>query len=431
MNSFRLNSSLSQKYDQKNDIKQDVIPNQPMTIPQYLAALWCKPWLRLAVYSFLLILTGLLAQKLLAVLVIVGVAYAISYMLNPLLLWLDGRGINRGLSVAVLLICMLGAFGVLAWMTASQITNFLISLPALLDKLPQFLEDWLKSHQNFPGVQKFQERLMIYAHAKVDALSGDIDPLIRGILDSQSEIMGRLASVLGWLGQAMFVITLAGFFMMDHAMLGNMLLSLIPQSWRPTAELLSRDISESFGAYVRGQLITGLAISFIAAVGLLFLGFPNALALALFTGIAGLIPLVGMVIATVPVLLEAAGLGMKAVVGICVWYFIINQVAFNLVQPAVIGRSSSLSPAGIVVAVLAGGTLGGFVGALLAIPLAMLFQRWVIRYWLDSPAHGGEIHSKIPNSNHEVNHDKIMVISTNTASKDDKTDIQKTNCDVD
>ena len=197
------------------------------------------------------------------------------------------------------------------------------------------------------------------------------------------------AGVLGWLGQAVVILTLAVFFMADHGRPGRMLLGLLPRHWQPLAVRLSDDVSESFGNYLRGQLLTGAAITLIAGGGLLLLRVPNALALGLLTGIFGLIPMFGMVLATIPVLLQAIPQGTSTVLWVCALYFAINEVAFNFVQPMIMGRTSNLTPAGILVAVLVGGSVGGLGGAFLAIPAAMLLQRWVNRYWLHSPAHEG------------------------------------------
>lgn len=364
-------------------------PEWRETIPEYLAWLWQKPWLRLLVYLLLTYLVLRAAQQLLGVLIILGVAYGLSYMFSPLLLWLEKRGMRRGLSVALILILFLVGVGVMFWMTASQISSFIAGIPALLDRLPRMLEKWLSEHQNLPGVAQTQGRLVEYIREKVDNISNDIGPITASLLSPNSDVMGRVMGALGWLGQATFVITLAVFFMLDHARPGRMLLSLLPRQWQSTASRLADDVSESFGTYIRGQLATGIAISLIAVVGLLFLKIPNALALALLTGISALIPMFGMILATIPVLLQAIPVGTTAIIGVCIWYFIINQVAFNVIQPMIMGRTSSLSPAGILVAVMVGGSLAGLGGAFLAIPAAMLLQRWVTRYWLNSPAHEG------------------------------------------
>lgn len=361
----------------------------PRTIPAYLRSLWARPLVRLIVYVVLFYLLLRLARQLTGVLVLVGVAYAVSYTLNPLILWLEKKGLRRSWSITLMLLAFLIVTGLLFWTVASQVTSFIAGIPSLLARFPDLLDKWLSQHQDIPAVAQMQDKLMTYLREKVSDISSNIGPITERLLSPNSDIMGRLAGMLGWLGQAVVVLTLAVFFMADHAKPGRMLLHLLPRHWQPMAQRLSQDVSESFGSYLRGQLITGGVISVIAAVGLLLLQVPNALALALLTGLFALIPMFGMILATVPVLLQAIPQGSKTLMGVAILYFLINQIAFNVIAPMVMGRSSNISAAGILIAVLVGGSVGGLGGAFLAIPAAILLQRWVSRYWLLSPAHEG------------------------------------------
>lgn len=358
-------------------------------MPDYLLFLWSMPLVRMIVYVLLGWLAWRMAQQLMGVLVLVGTAYAISYVVNPLILWLEKKGLRRGWSITLLLLAFLTVVGLLFWTVASQVTSFIAGLPALLERFPTLLEKWLSDHKDIPAVAQMQGKLVTYFREKIDDISANIGPITAQLLSPNSDVMGRLAGVLGWLGQAVVVLTLAIFFMADHARPGRMLLSLLPRQWQSTALRLSEDVSQSFGGYLRGQLITGGVISIIAGVGLLLLNVPNALALALLTGLLALIPMFGMVLATIPALLQAIPQGTTTLLWVSVLYFFINQVAFNVVSPMVMGRTSNMSASGILIAVLIGGSVGGLGGAFLAIPAAMLLQRWVARYWLHSPAHEG------------------------------------------
>ncbi|RJF71114.1 AI-2E family transporter [Deinococcus cavernae] len=359
------------------------------TVPEYLLHLWRKPLIRAAVYALLVLLAWRLARQVMGAIVLIGVAYAISYVVNPLLVWLEKRGLRRGGSILLILLGFLAVTGLLIWTVATQVTSFLAGLPVLLSRLPELVQGWLDPHRDIPAVAQMEDKLVTYLREKVSDVGANIGPITAEVLNPNSAIMGRLTGVLGWLGQATVVLTLAMFFMVDHAQPGRMLLGLLPRQWQSVAARLSEDVSQSFGIYLRGTLITGGVISLIAGAGLLALKVPNALALALLTGILALIPFFGMVLATIPVLLQAIPQGTNTLIGVSILYFAINQVAFNVVSPMVMGRASNISAAGIMVAVLIGASAFGLAGALLAIPAAILLQRWVTRYWLYSPAHEG------------------------------------------
>ncbi len=117
---------------------------------------------------------------------------------------------------------------------------------------------------------------------------------------------------------------------------------------------------------------------------------PNALGLGLLLAALNIVPYIGLVIAAVPAVLLALSGGWLKVLAVVTLYFIINQIVGNVLSPYVLGRTSNLSPAAVLLALLVGLSLGGIVGGLLAVPAATLLKHWLERYWIGSRAHGQE-----------------------------------------
>lgn len=372
--------------------------NALRTVPQLLAFLWSRSYVRLIVYALAALLLIGLARQAAGGLALIAIAYALSYTFNPLLLWLEKHRITRPFGVALTLIVVLGVIGVLFWSVASQVVSFLQGLPALLNSLPQLLEHLIgkgPGHNN-AGISQTQAQLTQYVREQVDNLTRNFGPLLARVLSPDSALYGQVSGVMNWLGQAGLVLTLAVFFMLDHSKFGRTLLRVFPKEWQPRLLLLSEDVSKSFGNYIRAQLILLLVISGISGVGLLLLGVPNALALGLLTGLLNLVPLVGMVLAAIPALLQALPLGTTKVLIVAGLYFVLNQVAWNVIAPMVMGRTVNLSAASILIAILIGGGLAGLPGALLAIPTASLLVLWLRRYWFPSPAYQGDGELAVP-----------------------------------
>lgn len=360
------------------------------SVPELLAYLWRQSPVRLCTYVLCVLLMFYFARKhLSSVLIIVSAAYAISYITHPLLSWLEQRGLRRGMGIGLLLTAFLLATFFMFWAFTAQVMSFVAGLPAMLNRLPEFLED-LSQNKSLPGIEHTQIKLNEYVREQINEINNNLGPIIGNVLSPESVVLGQVTGLLNGLGQAVFVMTLAVFFMIDHARIGQAMLRLFPKDWQPAVENLTEDISLSFGSYVRGQLLTGLVISLISGVGLLILGVPNALVLGLLTGVLNLVPLVGMVLAAIPVFLQVLPMGTATIVMVCVLYFLLNQLAWNVLAPILVGRTSQLSAASILIAVLVGVTLGGLFGALLAIPTASLIKRWIERYWVNSPAHASE-----------------------------------------
>jgi predicted PurR-regulated permease PerM len=153
----------------------------------------------------------------------------------------------------------------------------------------------------------------------------------------------------------------------------------------------AKDVNVVLSRYVRGLLFLVALMSAVTWAGLTFVfHLPFALPIAIATGLLEVIPFVGPIAAgalAAVVAFSHGGVGLT--VGVAVFYFVLRQAEDQLVMPAVIGRAVALHPAVIIFAVLAGGTIGGVLGTLLAIPTAaalkVLLDHWVAASRGDHP----------------------------------------------
>lgn len=362
-------------------------PMLPRTVPGLLALIWRQSWVRLLVYILLGVLALWLARLLSGVIVTALLAYALAFLVNPLLHWLEERRVPRALGVALLLLVLLGLLFLLSWTLLAQLQALLVELPALARALGDLIGHLLDRLSRVPGLEGLPQRLDSYLTEQAQQFSQRLGPLTQRLLAAGGGLLGGVVSAVGWLGQAAFVVTLALYFMLDYRRVGPSLLRLFPRRWQPTVERLSGDVSESFGAYIRGKLLIALAIGTFTALGLLLLGVPDALALGLITAALDFLPYIGLVIAAVPAALLALPGGWLKVALVLALYVVANQLEGNLLTPFVMGRSADLSAAAVLLALLAGLALFGLPGALLAVPVAILLKRWTETYWMPSRAH--------------------------------------------
>ena len=355
-------------------------------MPQLLEDWWSRPQVRLPAYLLLLALALLLARRMGSALGMVGAAYALAYLANPLLSALERRGLRRAWSVLLLTLGTLGALALLFWQLATQVVSFVYDLPVLADRLTELLDRALEQTRSGPGANALQHRLAEFLHTRLEDLSKNTGPVLDQLLSSGPSLLGKFA---GWLGQLGFVLTLTLYFAVDYDRVGRGLLSAFPRDWQPTLRRLSRDVSVSFGSFIRGQLLASLGVGILAALGLLALHVPNALALGLLTALLYLVPFVGMILATVPPLLQAVPQGTVTLGLVAGLYFVLNQVGGNVLGPLIMGRSTRANPAILFIAVLVGLSLAGALGALLAVPITLLLQRWGQQYWLTSRTYQG------------------------------------------
>ena len=154
----------------------------------------------------------------------------------------------------------------------------------------------------------------------------------------------------------------------------EVLYGALPAESLPRWRRVGGGLYDSVGGYVRGNFAISLVAGVSAAIVLLILGVPYALALALFVAIVDLIPLVGATVGATLVFVVAVSHSLTAGIVWVIFAIVYQQFENNLLQPVVYGRTVLLPPFGVLLAVLVGARLGGIVGALLAIPVTSAIQ---------------------------------------------------------
>ncbi len=359
-----------------------------------LRRLWAIPLVRLVVYAALLLLAAralLWGTRLLAgVLLTVLGAYALAFLVNPILEWLERRRVGRMVGVLLLLLLIFGLTTLLVVTLSQQITGLIGGIPVIAINLKVALFNVLDRLDRIPGVEGLKGSVSSYIDEQTSNITQNAGPLLERLLNSGPNVLNTLSNLVGWLGQLGFIITLAAYFMLDYDRVGASVLRVFPRQAQPTVLRLAEDVSRSFGGFLRGQLLLMLTGAVLSALGLLALGVPNALALGALSGLLSLVPYVGIVVAAAAAMLQAIPQGAAIIALVAGLYFIINQLQGNVLGPLIMGRVVRLSPAAILIALLVGLALAGPLGAIIAIPTATLFKRWLERYWMTSPAYTGQ-----------------------------------------
>jgi predicted PurR-regulated permease PerM len=327
---------------------------------------------------FSFILAVAIAMYLLrAILIPFFVAGAFSYLLRPVMKWLvHCMGLPRWMAILIIyiiLFAILGGFVMLAGPTIKDETlRFVNNLPGILHRLVgkafggdriQFLGESITVNH---AVQKV-----------VENIRGSLGPL--GILKPAILVAEVLAGF--FLSMALLLFMLIGGEEMKRGVL-----NLFPRSRHAQLLFFAVKIDHVLGRYVRGLALIVAYAGLSAWIGLgLIIKAPYAAPISLLTGVMELVPIVGPV--TSFLLSSAAGflsgglLKMIEAIGV---YGTMRLTTDNLVAPLVLGRAVYLNPIVVLFAFLAGGTLFGILGLLLAIPIAASL-RVIIKNWKNAP----------------------------------------------
>lgn len=165
--------------------------------------------------------------------------------------------------------------------------------------------------------------------------------------------------------------TLVFFWLISRETIQRFGLSLLPLPRRQSVRLGWNQVERRMGYWVRGQLILMLTIGVVTSIAYIVLGLENAILLGVIAGITEIIPIVGPAIGAIPALIVAfVEGGPELALLVAGVYIVIQVIEGNVLVPMVMKNAVGLPPFVVVVSLLIGAAVGGFVGALLAVPVA-------------------------------------------------------------
>jgi predicted PurR-regulated permease PerM len=305
------------------------------------------------------------------VLVWLLISLFLALAINPLVEWLQRRGLHRrslATSVAFLLVLLLVvAVGALFIPTlVDNVNKFVDAVPGYLDDLTKgkgrlgFLET------KYHVVEKVREQLHDGGAKRLLGLSGAAVSITKGVVNI---VIGTIT-----------IVFLTFFMLLEGPVWIERFYGLIPAESQPRWRAVGRDIYRQVGGYVTGNLVISLIAGVLTTLVLLLLGVPYAVALGLIVALLDLIPLAGATIAAIIIAAVAFLHTILAGIVVVVFFVVYQQVENHVLQPIVYNRTVALSPLAILVAVLVGAEVAGILGALAAIPVAGSIQVLIVDF---------------------------------------------------
>ncbi len=309
-----------------------------------------------------------LSIKLWTVFVVLLVALVLVGTFDPLVGWLQRRGLKRGRALAVI-------FLVVAVLLAAILA---LTIPPLLAQLQHIIDD-------APNERiKLIEFLSQYKWANPFVKTIRAVPL-EDLWPALTTVVGFSNELLTDIGYGVTTIFLALYLLADPARAKAGLYVLVPRNHHVKLARILIGLKEIVGGYMRGQLITSVAITIFTFGLLSSLHVADALALAVFAGLTDVIPFIGGYVASAPAILSVSGRGGAMIAIVAIAMFAYQEFESRILVPRVYGRVLRLSPAIVLVALLIGGTLLGILGALLALPVAAGLQMIVRELRVELP----------------------------------------------
>lgn len=298
-----------------------------------------------------------------------------AYIFAPVVSWFKARlRLPRGLGVLIIYLVVLGLFATAPAVLIPTVVDNVIDFVNSLDTIVNNVLAWLDQTDQITILGRTIQL------PPLELPTFDLDRIINLIQQGITPVAGGFFSVLVALGSAvaslLFMAVVAFYLLVDAENIAPALIDVAPPSHREEiAKLLGR-INATWNAFLRGQLLLSLVVGLVTGVTMSILGVRFAIALGIVAALMEIIPGLGPILAAVPAVLLALFQGAAnlpltnfwAAVVVAGAYVLIQQVENNVLVPRILGASLELHPLAVIVGVLAGATMFGILGALLAAP---------------------------------------------------------------
>ncbi len=333
---------------------------------------------------------ALLINRLSSVLLPFFIAWLMAYLMYPLVKFLQHkcRLRNRTLSIIVAALLVLAVITGLLLLVIPPIVSEFSKASALFSK---YADRFLGGTGVIPYIQQFLDQFGSKYQTNILDLIQE-----RSFMEAAQSVLAQLWNVIyqtfdfaiGLIG-SLIVLLYLFFILQDYEMITEGWITLIPKGSRSFAAQLAEDVKSGMNSYFRGQGLVALCVGVLFSLGFLIVGFPMAIALGMFMGFLNLVPYLqtlGFIPMIMLALLKAADTGENfwwiLLPGVIV-VAVVQVLQDTVLVPKIMGSAMGLNPAVILLSLSVWGSLLGFIGLIIALPLTTLLISYYRRFVLE------------------------------------------------
>lgn len=294
------------------------------------------------------------------------IALLLAVTLDPVVTWMERRRIPRSLGVVLIAAVAIGVLVVVV----------MFVMPPLTTQLAHLIQD----------VPNLRARVISQVSAEHPFIQRTLDDIFQ--LPTSPEVASMLGRSLAW-GQAALsglaataiVLVLTLYLLLDGKSMYAWLLAFVPRNHREKMATTTEQVSDVVHAYVSGQLLAMVLFTIFAVAVLNIFRVPAVAPLAVIAGLFDVIPVLGIILATVPAMMLALTVSPMAAFGVMVAYLAYHLFETYVLLPRIYGNKLRLSTLSVLLALMVGVTLQGMIGAALVLPLVAAYPI-IERIWL-------------------------------------------------
>lgn len=291
---------------------------------------------------------------------------------EPAALWFMRYKFPRTLAVLTVYLATISIFGAIFYLLFPPIIS---DFKQFLDGIPNYLR-FLDTWNPWRDVFNYQSILQNFASGAGEGW-GFFKPAVDAAESGGGAIVRTVGGIFGGVFNFILVLVLSFYLAVQERGIENFLKIIVPVRYEKYIINLWNRSQAKIGLWMQGQLLLGLLVGTLVFLGLAILGVPHAFTFAILAAVFELIPIFGPILAAIPAVAvafaESAGLGLTTV-GL---YLIIQQFENHLIYPVVVRKVVGVPPILVIIALLVGMELAGFIGVVLSVPLAAVLMELV------------------------------------------------------
>lgn len=300
------------------------------------------------------------------------IAIVVAYILNPLVVYFEKKGIKRLAALAIVYVLIIGLVGVLLGIvipkTVVELRNLIQALPNIVEytqeKISIFTDSILKDNAFFSGIsENLDENFKQF-----------ITKLQTSFFSWLTNLADRAPNYFSSMLRIVLVPVLSFYILLDKEKLINKTKNSIPKRYKKETLALFRDVDTTLTEFVRGRLLMAVFVGILTGVILLILGIDFAIVVGIVTAVADIVPYIGPFLGFIPAVILASIHSPIKGFWVAIIFVLIQWAENNIIAPRILGKSVGLHPIVILLSLIIGGGVAGVAGMIFSVPLVATFK---------------------------------------------------------
>lgn len=285
------------------------------------------------------------------------------YLLEPMVNYIERKGLSRKLSVfivfiVIILVIVLSVAFIIPGVQ-NQFNQLIEEFPKIWNSVVSQIEALLYNEGFTEIYREFQ------ATDIMSRVTDQMSNIFTATIDSIGNVAGIITRVVITIATIPFVLY---YLLVDGQHFKKSILEVVPTRARPVMVRFLQESSNQVGSYVRGELLVAISVAIMFYIGYLIIGLDYALILSITAGLLNLIPYLGSIMASIPALILGAFVSPLQLVKVIIVIIIEQTLEGRVISPQILGNKLEIHPLVILFILLVAGSLFGFMGLILAVP---------------------------------------------------------------